>query len=593
MADILTFRHKNGALSDECIPEDSDKTLPFRKTPEGGFDLDKTKMPWFEKNLAQTSCDWSNQELATLFRVKHLLGAAGIFSDTDRGLSDEGDPWFVFCHGDGEVFIHFCRIDAFYLLDSPSLDQPLRGHDFEALISDFTRKALPGGTSENSIADTHRVVRLERSGNIRLHPSTLLAALVWTLFLASEELVLVVQDSQNDGPDANPSSDALIAFDGIADKEALEANTSAEALLGANNSPAVQDHQAVVPGQANAAQKDILSQTGIAITPNSYVVGLSSIAIALGLISESRLSESAQDLLDEIESALAFLDNSLSAKGDDPAISAAEAAADALLELINLFDDPSALEDVHEGMLTTLEDDQDTKTSNFIVTYEGEIETAASDAKTVVDIPKEALRTASQERDEFQDLSYSLPEMNANPGDDANLAALSIQNIEELLQIFDTPLKSFVLEGETVFASFNLLEVTTSEPEPTGTDTVSLASDGTMSNVSTTIGSLAPLPEAADRSVRTLIDTAVSIAVETQNIRTFDEGAAEFIYFILDRIERIEVIRTERDYVFLDFDSFLDAQGTQLHVMSWSLDDGGVVATVGLRSDFESFDLIA
>jgi hypothetical protein len=30
-----------------------------------------------------------------------------------------------------------------------------------------------------------------------------------------------------------------------------------------------------------------------------------------------------------------------------------------------------------------------------------------------------------------------------------------------------------------------------------------------------------------------------------------------------------------------------------LHLMSWSLDDGGVVTTIGLRSDFESFELTA
>ncbi len=71
--------------------------------------------------------DWTNQEMADLARVQYLLSRAGVQLETDRGLSDEGDPWFVFCDAQGEVFVHICRMGMTYLLDGPSLDAPLRG----------------------------------------------------------------------------------------------------------------------------------------------------------------------------------------------------------------------------------------------------------------------------------------------------------------------------------------------------------------------------------------------------------------------------------------------------------------------------------
>jgi collagen type I/II/III/V/XI/XXIV/XXVII alpha len=46
---------------------------------------------------------WTNEELAELYRVEHALAQAGIVVETDHGVTDEGDPWFVFCRPGGEV----------------------------------------------------------------------------------------------------------------------------------------------------------------------------------------------------------------------------------------------------------------------------------------------------------------------------------------------------------------------------------------------------------------------------------------------------------------------------------------------------------
>lgn len=81
------------------------------------FDDLSRNAPSQEAEPAVERLDWSNQELASIYHVRSLLTAAGMSTVVDRGVTDEGDPWCVFCRADGEVFIHLCRIDGSYLLD--------------------------------------------------------------------------------------------------------------------------------------------------------------------------------------------------------------------------------------------------------------------------------------------------------------------------------------------------------------------------------------------------------------------------------------------------------------------------------------------
>ena len=57
--------------------------------------------------LPETVTGWRNQELADLYRTQRILALAGITTKVDRGMTDEGDPWFVFMDSMGEVFVHF------------------------------------------------------------------------------------------------------------------------------------------------------------------------------------------------------------------------------------------------------------------------------------------------------------------------------------------------------------------------------------------------------------------------------------------------------------------------------------------------------
>lgn len=119
--------------------------------------------------------DWTQQELAEFYRVESALIRAGIRVGTDRGLSDENEPWFVFYRtDDGEVVIHFARIDGEYLIAGPAYEEIARGFDFSSLV-------------RNMVSRHPLIQRSHRGDNIAVHPAALLVAVVGTAFFKSGE----------------------------------------------------------------------------------------------------------------------------------------------------------------------------------------------------------------------------------------------------------------------------------------------------------------------------------------------------------------------------------------------------------------------
>src|ERR1035437_9448727 len=115
--------------------------------------------------------DWSTQELAEFYRVEAILLQAGLQMASGRGLTDEGEPWFVFCRAeDDEVIIHFARIDGQYVISAPAYCGDAIGHDFRALVC--------------SMVERHPVLRPKpRDNNLFLHPTAFLVVLVASALL--------------------------------------------------------------------------------------------------------------------------------------------------------------------------------------------------------------------------------------------------------------------------------------------------------------------------------------------------------------------------------------------------------------------------
>jgi hypothetical protein len=141
------------------------------------------------------SRDWSTQELAEFYRVEAALLQAGMRVVSDRGVTDEGDPWFVFCRADDEeVLIHFARIDGRYLISAPGFGGDATGYNFHTLVRD--------------LVDRQPLLQAPRArGNVVLHPSALLVMLVATLLLKSGHAAEAAAAKSQDGSAAGTGRD--------------------------------------------------------------------------------------------------------------------------------------------------------------------------------------------------------------------------------------------------------------------------------------------------------------------------------------------------------------------------------------------------
>jgi len=89
---------------------------------------------------------WSTHELAHLHRAAKLLRAGILSIQTDCGITDEGDPWFVFCADEtGETIAHFARIGGRYIACVPFRRGALTGRILPDVIEQFLQrhKLLP------------------------------------------------------------------------------------------------------------------------------------------------------------------------------------------------------------------------------------------------------------------------------------------------------------------------------------------------------------------------------------------------------------------------------------------------------------------
>src|SRR5258708_245757 len=124
----------------------------------------------------EASRDWTQRELSEFYRVEGALIQAGLQLETDRGVTDEGEPWFGFCRSDtGEAFIHFARVDGKYIAGGSALDQVVEGRDFAALVQEI----LAG--------QAWVMAKARNRSNVFLHPSALLIAIVGAAFFHSGE----------------------------------------------------------------------------------------------------------------------------------------------------------------------------------------------------------------------------------------------------------------------------------------------------------------------------------------------------------------------------------------------------------------------
>lgn len=555
MAKILSFTHKGNTPSEQHFLNHEVQTLSFHVNEDGAVSLGglaRTSLPGL---FPDPKKDWSNQELANLFRVRQLLNAANVPVETDRGVTDEGDPWFVFCQPSGEVFIHLCRIDGLYVLDSPNVLRPLRGADFNELIADFTNQALPARTSGDD--PERRVIRLERGGKVRLHPSAMLAALIWTLFLASEELVLLAPEKTEADLDSLLDLDELLSVDGtqtlLADMD-IDSFSAGFDHTGKDASP--ETVFGPIDTAGHSGFRDSSQQQGLAVHNSAFALGLSTIAIAMGFMSETVLLENQRKVLEGLK------ELGLSKYGDDGQDSAnnemmGDPADSTMLTMLAEFIGVHDLQNKTNTAATQsdahavqLEENLAHLTADVI--DEAAILKAKSPTPAIVRdnttaSEKDAAIIKSGTRDDTE-LSFALEtDSDSLKGETGSLPAF----LSKISPASQPLMEEFKLGQTTIKASFNINEF-----------------DGS--------------------AIFELIDTTAT--ERATSVREFDTLALRLIEFLEAKDGDIGFIELENEVIMIDRTA---VTGGRTEYIQWEATDGRTISFIGLAADFEQFDMIA
>lgn len=555
MAKILNFRNKGDAPTGQDFLTDENQTLSFRMTEDGGVNLGHIARTAFGDLFPDPKKDWSNQELADLFRVRQLLSSANVPVETDRGITDEGDPWFVFCHANGEVFIHLCRIDGLYVLDSPNVVRPLRGTSFNDLIADFTNKALPAGSSEDD--PERRVIRLERGGKIRLHPSAMLAALIWTLFLASEDLVLLAPEETDADNDALLNFDGMFAVDTKSDT-AVDLFFDEDTLDWAHmvkDGGIDADHILYdSPAQMRDTQHQ---QQGLTAQTNAFSLGLSTIAIAMGFMSETVLLNNQRKVLEGLKE-LGFSEYGSEAEQtaahDLPADTEGNALLAMLAEFLGL--DLSLNTEMAEAGHAR-QSASDLAEDLAHLTGDIGIEQSVANAKVTAPV-------VIRDKGDTADLEQTDARIKLTPQDETTLGSeqgddtLKAEGSQDAIQLA----LSDSLQQWAPVAEVKLGQLT--------------------------FKTSADLSDEDAFALFNWIDTTVPEA--SINYREFDAVAQRLIEFLEAKDGQIYFLETSNGVLMIDVTARTGGETATLH---WEADDGQTISFVGLAADFEQFDMIA
>lgn len=553
MAKILTFRTKEDEELDKAFLTNDAEKLSFCTAEDGAVSIG-TVSSIVLPALPDPKKDWQNQELADLFRVRQLLSGANVPLDTARGITDEGDPWFVFCHLNGDVFIHIARIDGFYVLDSPSVQRPLRGNSFNTLVADFTNQALPSAQNEHKDTE-RRVIRLDRGGKVQLHPSAMLAALIWTLFLASEDLVMLAPEEQD------PSADDLLNFEDIIaanlDLQTVPMETAGPVGLGMPETMK-ELHSEMLNGtlEAQVQMREAMSQQGLASQQNTYAMSLSTIAIALGFMSEAVLVDDQREVLDGLNIISAGA-HALHTEINPELEKITGESGRELLEMLGEF----LGVDIRRG--TEVAEVTAEKSEASLLQQDVLHVTANTDVQSALLSVVKTTPTILRKSDNIE-----LPEEAGLYGD-IKLSDEGLVNIETLVVVDTnaqtTPLIMTVdlISTQHKMEEFQLGDVTV------------------MANFDIT-GAGAPA----------LTESIESIQSETSYNR-LDDRAQAFIEYIQAKDTAIGIVETENQTIMIDQSAYTYQGDGVAYYLNWEDLHGKIISVIGLKSEFQAFDLIA
>jgi hypothetical protein len=524
-----------------------DLTVPqcLGASPQGSVETSLFKAP------RQSLQDWSNQELASLYRAHRLLNLTGISFGVDRGLSDENDPWFVFLDEADQVFAHFCRIDENYYLDSAAQSDCIVASSLEALVESFARrnemlkKSTPQQDASSQVVEFTGTARRK----VLMHPGVSLAALVWSAYVLSDGLVLPLWKQSDDGGE-------LDSHDGQAqnlDQPSLLPELSFASHFAEKGQSSVYTSdmlQTSDPREAHASNYNSVFGPGGVYALNIIGFGLTAISVSYGIYKWALPTSLLPPMQEMFQTASVaenadVLDGTLGdTAGFLQSLSGALGVINAQIRgTVKSADPVSSLTDEAQGLLDNLK--------TVILSLQ---ETARTVEMTEIDVSTPLVAEAT----------YALI-------DDKAVVAEPAQDTDDLryVTLSEQNLFQKILEYDTIdFSSLSLLSDIFPSEDGSVTETVRIEEQVTT---------VSPLVE----------DVPVG-----KSFSLFDESAHDFIIYLMMKDQDPQRSSYNNEIVLIDMTAF-DGSGGDVYARSWLFEDGSVLSTVGLKSDFEAFGLLS
>ena len=495
-------------------------------------------------SLPASVTGWSNQELADLYRTQRILALAGVTTHVDRGVTDEGDPWFVFMDSQNEVLVHFSRFDGAYMVTSQMQDAPIKGDSLQDLVAEFSSRVKPvtqaGQSGQNvvSIAKRNRDV-------VFIHPAAALAALVWSIYLMSDELIAATpmivageaEDRGSTSADESTVDDLSSVTDHVGD---LSLASQKAPPLPAGLDPAKQ-------GAIASTSREGLTFGASGLGAKAIGASLSLVALAVGLplpasnavevVSEDGVSQKLS-----LASLTAALTQVKAKEASLLLVSEAPHPQQRQIDATALSDGAAQTETL--DIETTVDTPVAFETVKLMHSTEIALLSTRAPASTAWDdVPVRVLENAPSVKEDA-------------PTTSANAAPQAAKEIS-FLQSFDAAFDSFEITSLDKIAKTELIQL--------------MAPEGTKDAPH----SLDPFQGA-------------------NGLETFDQDARVFLDFLLHTYSNVKVVNLATEIIFIHMDALEGNDSAQeVYAKSWSFDDGGTVSTIGFKSDMALFDLIA
>lgn len=496
------------------------------------------------QNTCAPASGWTNQELADLYRTQRILALAGVTTQVDHGITDEGDPWFVFMDSHNEVLVHFSRFDGFYLVTSQMQEEPIRGDSLHDLVSEFSRRVQPVAQAGQNVVSLARNNR----GVVFIHPAAALAALVWSVYLMADELIAATPPVTE-----NPSKDTAPSLDIPASEDKFTVRT---------------EHQEELPVLTPKASLSLSAQEALKTSLQSS----SNREVAIGLSGHGAKVAGVSLSLVALAVGLPL-----------PAGSALEATSENVsIQKVSLESLSGALAQVKSKAAALLMASETVKLQHRELApsdqagEEAQPETSNIDAEAEVLTKIEDLTEAHVEQ--IVKLSYAKQELTSEPGvhseeeappeKASNASEDSQTKVAGILPPDSLEEVSFFQSFDEDFESFEISSL-----------------DKIAKN---------ELDQLLDTDEAKVSSAPVSATDNRQGYGAFDLEAREFLDFLLHTYDDIKVVNLDTEIIFIHMGAFEEGSDAhEVYAKSWSFDDGGVISTIGFKSDMAQFDLIA